>query len=87
MAEASRRKKKNQRQRVDSKPVDADAEIRAANQELELRVGSKLELPITLLVEQRNRALRIAQVAREQPIHPPSGSRDRRRSYPNPHGT
>jgi chromosome segregation ATPase len=69
MAEASRRTKKNQRQTADSKPVDADAEIRAANQELELRVGSKLELPITLLFEQRNRALRIAQVAREQAQH------------------
>jgi chromosome segregation ATPase len=45
---------------------EAEAAIRAANQELQRRAGTSLDLPLTVLVEQRNRALRDAETAREE---------------------
>jgi hypothetical protein len=49
-----------------SEELDGEAAIRAANQELQRRTGNAFDLPLTVLVEQRNQALRAAQSAREQ---------------------
>jgi uncharacterized coiled-coil DUF342 family protein len=49
--------------------LEAEVAIRAANQELQRRTGNALDLPLTVLVEQRNEALRAAQGAREQTSH------------------
>jgi chromosome segregation ATPase len=48
--------------------LDGDAAIRAANHELQRRAGNALDLPLTVLVEQRNRALRDLQGAREEAL-------------------
>jgi chromosome segregation ATPase len=45
---------------------DSDSAIRGANQELEQRAGSGLELALAILVEQRDHALRRAESARQQ---------------------
>lgn len=66
MARAPSATSQDERRAAAPNEVDADAEIRAANQALERRVGSKLDLPITLLVEQRNQAFRLAQAAWKQ---------------------
>jgi chromosome segregation ATPase len=47
---------------------DGETAIRAANQELQRRAGSALDLPLTVLVEQRNRALREVQAARAEAL-------------------
>lgn len=49
---------------VDS--LDSEGQIRAANAELQRRAGSALELPLSVLVEQRDQALRAAESARTQ---------------------
>lgn len=46
--------------------LHAEASIRSANEELQRRVGSSFDLPLTVLVEQRNQALRAADEARDQ---------------------
>ncbi|HWA70871.1 MAG TPA: hypothetical protein VG937_00980 [Polyangiaceae bacterium] len=50
----------------DAAALDAESAIVAANEELQRRVGSAFDLPLTVLVEQRNRALRDAEGAREE---------------------
>jgi hypothetical protein len=52
-------------QRLGGAP-DAESAIQAANDELQRRVGSAFDLPLTVLVEQRNRALREAEGARRE---------------------
>jgi chromosome segregation ATPase len=47
-------------------PPQAEEAIRVANAELQRRAGSALELPFSVLVEQRDQALRAAESAREQ---------------------
>lgn len=48
--------------------LDGEIAIRAANQELQRRTGTALDLPLTVLVEQRNRALREVQTARAEAL-------------------
>lgn len=51
-----------------SEELDGEAAIRAANQELQRRTGNAFDLPVTVLVEQRNQALRAAESVREQAL-------------------
>ena len=46
--------------------MDLEVEIRSANEEFGRRVGAAVELPLTVLEEQRNRALKLACAARQE---------------------